>query len=192
MAKGSAAAKAWGAKMREKRKKKNDPYANNPNADNPDANWGIFANIMRTLPKRKSYPKMVNGVPYVPGSGITGMTHAQYIRSPLARQNLSGGGRRAGQPYVMRKCRKEAQNILKYFNRTQFRDVADVKKKVNLAFGRTGNFGLATPRQKRSKSLVYAAPEGVNPLPSLFPINPYGAQYVCMARKLLSFFFLTP
>lgn len=112
---------------------------------------------------KKRAPKGM-GKKYVPGSGKTGMTLATWRSSQDLKDILAAGrekrrnmGSRVGHPYVMRKCRREAQEIVNSLNHAKFKTAAQWKRGVNQMLGRHSRFGHVSPnfgRDHRAASIA--------------------------------------
>lgn len=178
--KGSAAAKAWGAKMKKLREAKNGgPITKATNY------YGNYFSSTGLGYGRKRAPKGMGKPKRIPGSGPSGMTRAQYIHSDYAKENLAAGrakrksmGSRAGYPYVMRKCRREAQEIVNSLNHAKFKTAAQWKRGVNQMLGRHSRFGYVSPHfgTEHRRASIAAFNSGHVKRPSL-PLLPQIPSY---------------
>lgn len=161
LVKGSAAAKAWGAKMKSLRK---GGTGNSQYRVKGVYNTGMSFGRVRGPPKPK----------HIPGSGKTGMTRAQWLASPqnretLAKNRANARRRQPGHPYIMRQCRREAQMVVNAINHHKFKTVGQVKKAVNQMLGRHSTFGHVAPRISSNGAYLYGGGARVKlpPLPSI-------------------------
>ena len=107
-----------------------------------------YARSFRGNPKNPKKAKLSPQALYAKRAAI-GRANIGAARAGLAEARKRGGGKRVpGRAYVMRKCRREAQDLLTAINNRHFKSAGEMKQAMNAAFGRHSQFGVAMPHSK--------------------------------------------